>query len=60
MPICPNTAICQNFAEVFVERRGVMDPFQSSSVEGHPRVETAGSTSALNAEGYVAVKREYF
>lgn len=37
-----------------------MDPFQSSSVEGHPRIETAGSTSALNAEGYVAVKREYF
>jgi hypothetical protein len=37
-----------------------MDPFQSSSVESHPLVETAGSTSALNADGYVTVKREYF
>jgi len=33
---------------------------QSSSVDGHPRVESAGSSSAVGAEGYATVKHEYF
>ncbi len=37
-----------------------MDLLQSSSVEGHPRLETAGSTSAVGAEGYATIKRQYF
>lgn len=48
------------FRRSFSWEKRVMDPSQSSSVESHPLVETAGSTSALNAEGYVTVKREYF
>lgn len=37
-----------------------MDPFQSSRVDGHPPLETAGSTSAVGADGYVTVKQTYF
>lgn len=37
-----------------------MDPFQSSSTEGHPRLESAGSASAVGAEGYATIKHEYF
>lgn len=37
-----------------------MDPLQSSSLEGHPRVESPGSTSAVGAEGYATVKTLYF
>lgn len=48
------------FAEVTVGEEKPMDPLQSSSVEGHPPVETAGSTSAVGAEGYATVMRQYF
>ncbi len=37
-----------------------MDPLQSLSLEGHPRVETAGSASAVAAEGYATVKNSIF
>lgn len=37
-----------------------MDSFPSSAQEGHPHTETAGSSSAPGAEGYVTVKRLYF
>ena len=37
-----------------------MDPLQSSSVEGHLRLESPGSTSAVGAEGYATIKRQYF
>lgn len=37
-----------------------MDPFQSSSVDGHPTLESAGSASAVGAEGYATVKKHHF
>ena len=43
-----------------VAKEEVMDPFPGSAQEGHPRVETAGSTSATGAEGYVTVWQQYF
>ena len=37
-----------------------MDLLQGSQLDGHPPLETAGSTSAVGADGYVAIKQMYF
>ena len=37
-----------------------MDPFQSSSEDGHPPLKTAGSVSAVSAEGYATVEMHHF